>query len=330
MIVVTHEMGFARRAAHRVVFMDGGQIVEEADPETFFTAPTQRPRTRLPVQDPHPLTHPRTPHEPTRHRTHTRRGHTMRRGRLVLALAAAATLSLAGCSSGDDDDSRRRRDGRHVGQQRRRRGHLKIGIKFDQPGLGYKDGRRVHRLRRRRREVRRGQARLRRGPDRVRPVAVGAARDPAAERPGRHDLRDLLDHRQAQGGRLLRRSVLRRRAGPPGRRGRRLDQGPRGPRGQEPLLGDRLDVGAAHQGRVRGRHQPARAARVRRVRHGPDRRHGRRRHHRRHHPGRPGRRARQQGQGQGRRQPVLRGELRRRPAQGQRQVRGRSTRRSPR
>jgi len=39
MIVVTHEMGFARKAANRVVFMDGGQIVEEADPETFFTAP---------------------------------------------------------------------------------------------------------------------------------------------------------------------------------------------------------------------------------------------------------------------------------------------------
>jgi glutamate transport system ATP-binding protein len=39
MIVVTHEMGFARRAADRVVFMDGGRIVEEADPETFFTAP---------------------------------------------------------------------------------------------------------------------------------------------------------------------------------------------------------------------------------------------------------------------------------------------------
>jgi len=40
MIVVTHEMGFARRAAHRVVFMDGGQIVEESDPETFFRAPS--------------------------------------------------------------------------------------------------------------------------------------------------------------------------------------------------------------------------------------------------------------------------------------------------
>ncbi len=39
MVVVTHEMGFARRAAHRVVFMDAGRIVEEADPETFFTAP---------------------------------------------------------------------------------------------------------------------------------------------------------------------------------------------------------------------------------------------------------------------------------------------------
>ena len=39
MIVVTHEMGFARKAAKRVVFMDGGQIVEEATPDVFFTAP---------------------------------------------------------------------------------------------------------------------------------------------------------------------------------------------------------------------------------------------------------------------------------------------------
>ena len=38
MVVVTHEMGFARRAADRVVFMDQGEIVEEKDPETFFTA----------------------------------------------------------------------------------------------------------------------------------------------------------------------------------------------------------------------------------------------------------------------------------------------------
>ena len=39
MIVVTHEMGFARKAANRVVFMDGGQIVEENTPEEFFTNP---------------------------------------------------------------------------------------------------------------------------------------------------------------------------------------------------------------------------------------------------------------------------------------------------
>jgi putative ABC transport system ATP-binding protein len=38
MMVVTHEMGFARRVAHRVVFMDEGQVVEEASPERFFAA----------------------------------------------------------------------------------------------------------------------------------------------------------------------------------------------------------------------------------------------------------------------------------------------------
>ena len=40
MVCVTHEMGFAREVADRVVFMDRGSIVEEADPETFFRAPT--------------------------------------------------------------------------------------------------------------------------------------------------------------------------------------------------------------------------------------------------------------------------------------------------
>jgi polar amino acid transport system ATP-binding protein len=39
MIVVTHEMGFARRVAHRVVFMDQGRIVEIAAPQKFFAAP---------------------------------------------------------------------------------------------------------------------------------------------------------------------------------------------------------------------------------------------------------------------------------------------------
>src|SRR6185369_15255656 len=39
MIVVTHEMGFARRVADRVVFMDEGRIVEDAPTEAFFNAP---------------------------------------------------------------------------------------------------------------------------------------------------------------------------------------------------------------------------------------------------------------------------------------------------
>jgi glutamate transport system ATP-binding protein len=39
MVVVTHEMGFARRAANRVVFMADGRLVEQASPDEFFTAP---------------------------------------------------------------------------------------------------------------------------------------------------------------------------------------------------------------------------------------------------------------------------------------------------
>jgi polar amino acid transport system ATP-binding protein len=39
MVVVTHEMGFARRVAHRMIFMDEGQVVEASEPEAFFAAP---------------------------------------------------------------------------------------------------------------------------------------------------------------------------------------------------------------------------------------------------------------------------------------------------
>jgi general L-amino acid transport system ATP-binding protein len=46
MIVVTHEMGFAKSVAHRVLFMDEGQIVEENEPEEFFSNP-QNERTKL-------------------------------------------------------------------------------------------------------------------------------------------------------------------------------------------------------------------------------------------------------------------------------------------
>jgi len=46
MLVVTHEMGFAREVANRVVFMDAGQIVEISEPLEFFDRPHQE-RTRL-------------------------------------------------------------------------------------------------------------------------------------------------------------------------------------------------------------------------------------------------------------------------------------------
>ena len=46
MIVVTHEMGFAREVADRIVFFDYGQLVEENTPEEFFHNP-QNKRTKL-------------------------------------------------------------------------------------------------------------------------------------------------------------------------------------------------------------------------------------------------------------------------------------------
>jgi general L-amino acid transport system ATP-binding protein len=46
MICVTHEMGFAKKVADRVIFMDAGQIVEENEPNEFFNNP-QNERTKL-------------------------------------------------------------------------------------------------------------------------------------------------------------------------------------------------------------------------------------------------------------------------------------------
>jgi len=46
MLVVTHEMGFARKVANRIIFMDEGQIVEENEPQAFFKNP-KNDRTKL-------------------------------------------------------------------------------------------------------------------------------------------------------------------------------------------------------------------------------------------------------------------------------------------
>ena len=47
MIVVTHEMGFAREVADRVVFMDEGVIVETGEPKTFFASPHEERTKRF-------------------------------------------------------------------------------------------------------------------------------------------------------------------------------------------------------------------------------------------------------------------------------------------
>ena len=181
MIVVTHEMGFARKAADRVVFMADGQIVEEADPRGVLHQPAERPGQGLPGQDPHPL----TTHRHAAGGRHRGRGRTTqeehtdeafdesepsqppRRSRSRLAACGDAATRLGGSGSGGG-------------------GGLKIGIKFDQPGLGLKKGTDVHRLRRRRRQVRRQGARHAEdsditwvaGPERP-------ARDADLDRPGR-------------------------------------------------------------------------------------------------------------------------------------------------
>jgi ABC-type polar amino acid transport system ATPase subunit len=49
MVIVTHEMGFARRVADRVIFMEAGRVIEQAPPETFFTQPREE-RTRAFLQ----------------------------------------------------------------------------------------------------------------------------------------------------------------------------------------------------------------------------------------------------------------------------------------
>jgi ABC-type dipeptide/oligopeptide/nickel transport system ATPase component len=52
MLCVTHEMGFARQVANRVIFMDQGQIVEQNEPEEFFDQSAARADQAVPEPDP--------------------------------------------------------------------------------------------------------------------------------------------------------------------------------------------------------------------------------------------------------------------------------------
>ena len=55
MLCVTHEMGFAKAVADRVIFMDQGQIVEQNSPHEFFNNPKSERTQGLPVEDPRAL-----------------------------------------------------------------------------------------------------------------------------------------------------------------------------------------------------------------------------------------------------------------------------------
>ena len=249
MIVVTHEMGFARKAANRVVFLSEGQIVEEADARGVLHQPQERARQGLPRQDPHPLTRPaRAGAGTTTHRRHestitrrntdeedpdrTRRGGggpRARRERLRIGRPAAAAAPAAGGSAAADG--------------------IKIGIKFDQPGLGLKQGSDytgmdVDVAKYVAKELGHEAERHPVGPGPQRP-----ARDAHLHRPGRPRRRDVLDHRLPQGEGLLRRAVLHRRPGPPRQVRRHRHHRPGQPRRQEAVLGHRLDLGAEGQGR---------------------------------------------------------------------------------
>ena len=91
MLVVTHEMGFARKAGDRVLFMADGEIVEDAAPEQFFTNPDEQPRQGFPAArssrtDQRRGTDPRrrSPEGTTR----------MRLAKIASAVAGAAALAL--------------------------------------------------------------------------------------------------------------------------------------------------------------------------------------------------------------------------------------------
>ena len=110
MVVVTHEMGFARKAAERIIFMADGTILEDTDPESFFSSPeSERARDFLSIW----TTDGAPPLPPRRRARGPRCG---RRAPQCLRAAEPRNL-LASIRSG----------------------YVVLGTKYDQPGLGLRD-----------------------------------------------------------------------------------------------------------------------------------------------------------------------------------------------
>ena len=254
MIVVTHEMGFARKAADRVLFMADGQIVEEATPERVLHEPAERPREGLPLEDPRalrpaPLT---SGEEPPTQDAREARDMKRRRHAHSSQLAAGARRSRSpaapGGGDGETEEHRRRRAGAHVrgghdhGRRSPRRARSRSASSSTSRSSASSAPTACPGLRRRDRQDHRGELGI--DEDNIEwTESVSANREPFIEN-GEVDfvVGDLHDQRQAQGGRLVRRSVLHRRPVDPGARRQRGHQERRRPRRPARLLGDRLDA----------------------------------------------------------------------------------------
>ena len=108
MLVVTHEMGFAREVADRVVFMDSGQIVEAAPPEAFFGTPQHERTTGVPGAG---VAVNGTSVVPGKRPTAARPGTVCRKGRLLLKTIPARRFAPSGTTSILDVPSSRSRAG---------------------------------------------------------------------------------------------------------------------------------------------------------------------------------------------------------------------------
>ncbi len=141
MIVVTHEMGFARSAARRVVFMDEGAIVEVATPQQFFSNPESDRGSRLPLQDPGAL----------KGEKHMKRFRWMGALLVLFALLAGACGGSddpavdAGDSGGDSGTATTaakgppKFDAGSTMATLQAKGKITVGTKFDQPLFGLKN-----------------------------------------------------------------------------------------------------------------------------------------------------------------------------------------------
>ncbi len=234
MIVVTHEMGFARKAADRVVFMDEGADRRDAPrrPTSSTTPGPTGPRTSSPRSS---ATDPQPKGTPMKRRPAIWLLALVRHARCCSPPAAATTTTTPSAPDADGRGGARVRRGHHRWpswprpgtitdrhQVRPARASAAVSLETDEPeGFDVEIGKIIA-----------GKLGIE-AEDIEWVETVSANRESVhRERHRRPRHRHLHDQRRAQGAGRLRRAVLRGRPGPPGGRGRRLDQRPRRPRRQ--------------------------------------------------------------------------------------------------